>query len=185
MSHQLATLQPQTPQLVQATVRIRSDQKKRLEQECRAKGVGIADALRDNLDLAFAMKAELAKIAEGEYDESDPKNTPRLIHSLLFRVEERILTAFEDLSKRIDVKQESRASVEVSKEALGEYSPKQIIKAFVALVADDTKYHTTIWLGAFLEIVPRLHLVTQGQLDELQRKGRDWLAEISNSDSLL
>jgi len=185
MSHQLATLQPQVPQLIQATVRIRSDQKRRLEQECRAKGVGIADALRDNLDLAFAMKAELARIAEGEYDENDPKNTPRLVHSLLFRVEERILTAFEDLSKRIDLSQNEKGSLGVSKELLREYSPQQITKAFVALIADDSKYDTTVWLGAFLEIVSRLHLVTQVQLDELERKGSDWLEEISSRESLL
>lgn len=183
--------------LVQVTTRIRSDQKNRLDMESRARGETIADTIRNNLDLAFAMKAELSKIVEGEYDGNDPKNTPRLIHSLLFRVEERILGALDGLSNRIERRivdfgayAQRRSAIcadengETGNEPTEEYSEVEIISDFISLITDNSEYPMEVWLGAFLEIVPRLELVSLAQLGELKEKGDAWLTSLRDRPAL-
>jgi len=64
MSEAKSKLDGQSRKMIQATIRIRSDQRLRLERERRARGGTFADALRDNLDLAFAVKSELATIID-------------------------------------------------------------------------------------------------------------------------
>jgi hypothetical protein len=191
MSELMLKKENQSPQLVQGTIRIRKDQKKRLEDECRAKGGTVADTLRDNLDLAFAMKSELANIAVGQYDENAPGNTTMLVHSLLFRVEERLLAAFEELAKKLDAKGSGRSmpiTVEQQKiqfdrleldddKVISINNPQNIIEQFVSLVVSDSSYPTAVWLGAFLEIIPRLSMISKHQLEELQQKGGQWLED--------
>lgn len=177
--------------LVPVCARIRVDQKKRLEIECRARGIRLADGVRDNLDLAFAMKEELAKIVEGSYDENDPHNAPRLAHALLFRVEERILSALDNLALRLETQIGSQAGTrvreveELNRTAIDQKLSGQgnsngvgdSIDDFVSLVAGSTEQPLEVWIGAFLEIVPRLELVGADQLNELKYKGELWLEE--------
>lgn len=158
--------------LIQATVRIRKDQRKRLELEINAKGVGLADAIRDNLDLAFAIKEELSKIVEGEYDENDPKNAPRLVHSLLFRVEERILAALDNLAERISHSKPVQTNPLVK-------DPAYLIENLVGLLSAHSDYSIEVWLGAFLEIAPRMEMIGDQQMQELEDKGKLWLEENS------
>ncbi len=175
--------------LVQATIRIRADQRNRLESERRARGTNLAEVLRDNLDLAFAMKEELSKIVEGEYDQNDPKNAPRLVHSLLFRVEERILGALDSLSQRVENGFASNQNGK-SKRRDADGSPSSTkptrangsdttatIENFLSLITNSDERSPEIWIGAFLEVVPRLELVGMEQLGELQYKGETWLEE--------
>lgn len=177
------------PSLAQVTARIRHDQKRRLEVEGRARGVTLADVLRDNLDLAFAMKEEMATIVEGPYDGNDSKNAPRLIHSLLFRVEERLLGALDGISRQLS----SRAvvdcpvrgertnvparSAEASGEESGEVKLADAIDEFVPCMAGDTEQPLEVWIGAFSEIGPRLELIGADQIRELKYKGGLWLEE--------
>ena len=177
--------------LTQVTMRIRPDQKKRLEMEGRARGTKVADVVRDSLDLAFAMKEELSKIVEGEYDENDPKNAPRLVHSLLFRVEERILSALDGLEERFDKRLAGAApngafpnesayehsGADNAYPAIGQNNVAVTIDEFVSLISNSSERAAEIWIGAFLEIVPRLELVGREQLDELKYKGELWLEE--------
>ncbi len=177
--------------LIPICARIRIDQKKRLEIECRARGIRLADGVRDNLDLAFAMKEELAKIVEGTFDENDPHNAPRLAHALLFRVEERILSALDNLAIRLETQIGSRAGTRVrdieapSRMLLSQSIAEQVssngigetIDDFVSLIASGTEQPLEIWIGAFLEIVPRLELVGADHLNELKYKGELWLEE--------
>ncbi len=189
MNQDLDTVQNTNVSLQQSTIRLRVDQKDRLESEVRARGGNLAEALRDNLDLAFAMKEELSKIVECEFDQHDPKNVPRLVHSLLFRVEERILNALDGLSRNMDGKLASLSGLasvnsprlECHKDlpsadkAIFGVDGRELAEAFVSLVVEDSRYPTTVWLGAFLEIVPRLESVSQEQIKELEYKGEDWL----------
>ena len=160
----------------------------RLERERRARGGTVADVLRDNLDLAFAVKAELAKIVEGEYDENDPKNAPRLVHTLLFRVEERILGALDTLSRKLGKEFSHSDAIEVNRAT--EDSPSngpalptqenymaEVVDGFINLLARDSEHSPEVWIGAFLEIVGRLQLVSGEQLDELKHRGEIWLEE--------
>ncbi len=175
--------------LVQATIRIRADQRNRLEVERRARGTNLADVLRDNLDLAFAVKEELSKIVEGEYDQNDPKNAPRLVHSLLFRVEERILGALDSLSQRIEHGFASHQNGKSKRNNADGSTPSATsasangndisvtIENFLSLVTNSEEHSPAIWIGAFLEVVPRLELVGMEQLGELQYKGETWLEE--------
>ena len=184
----------QSNQLVQATIRLRADQKARMESEVRARGGNLADVLRDNIDLAFALKSELSKIVEGEYDEHDPTNAPKLVHSLLFRVEERILNAMDNLSIRLE---NSLANFKTEKvnaityneiiepiehkeevdETIKPINIREHVESFISIVTEDNKYPPTVWLGAFLELIPRIGLINQEQIQELQRKGENWLEE--------
>jgi len=173
--------------LAQISVRIRKDQRSRLEGEQRARGTRLADVVRDNLDLAFAMKAELAKIVEGEFDNNDPANAPRLIHSLLFRVEERILAGLDRLAEDFELRfsmlngnsvshpstgEERKDPMEVRKRKLSE-----TVSNFISMIAENNELSKEVWLGAFLEIVPRIDLVGVQQLSDLEEKGKRWMAE--------
>ncbi|MCB0320969.1 MAG: hypothetical protein KDD60_08585 [Bdellovibrionales bacterium] len=146
----------------------------------------MVDVLRDNLDLAFAVKAELAKIIEGDYDENDPKNAPRLVHALLFRVEERILGALDGLALKLDKKlSQSGESPQTANRydsesdlSSGEANLiEELINGFINLVAPNSDQPQEVWIGAFLEIVPRLALVADEQLEELKHRGEMWLEE--------
>lgn len=172
MSELVLTKDSPTAKLIQETIRIRADQKKRLKDECQAKGGTVADALRDNLDLAFAMKSELANIAVGEFNENDPNKTTMFVNSLLFRVEERILNAFDDFTKKM---------VDGPKPSLNDQpqiTAKELVEKFVDLIVDETEYSTSVWVGAFLELVPRISLISSDQLAELERKGDSWISGI-------
>lgn len=163
--------------LAQATVRVRADQKNRLDAEIRARGGTLADVIRDNLDLAFAIKEELSQIVEGEYDQNDPKNAPRLVHALLFRVEERILAALDDLAQRIE---SNRLAMQSGANRSGQSvdaTPLETTKRFLSLAVDLDEHPMAVWVGAFLEIIPRLEMVGEEQLKELAAKGEKWLAE--------
>lgn len=170
--------------LVQQTIRLRADQKARLDDEVRARGGTLTDALRENLDLAFAMKAELSKIVEGEFDQTDPASAPKLVHSLLFRVEERILGALDGISRMMEEKLFNgsvtdgafhRNGGRTDKVSESVRSPRELAEAFITLLTEDSDYPTAVWVGAFLEMVPRLRLVTDEQIKELEHKGEEWL----------
>lgn len=175
--------------LAQVTARIRHDQKRRLEVECRARGVPVADVLRDNLDLAFAMKEEMATIVEGPYDGNDAKNAPRLIHSLLFRVEERLLGALDEISRQVSSRplgdcpmRGERTNMpakisEASGEESGDVKLADAIDEFVPCMAGDTEQPLEVWIGAFSEIGPRLELISADQIRELKYKGGLWLEQ--------
>lgn len=177
------------PSLAQVTARIRHDQKRRLEVECRARGVPVADVLRDNLDLAFAMKEEMATIVEGQYDGNDSKNAPRLIHSLLYRVEERLLGALDEISRQLSSRSlvncpmhGERTNIparnaEPSGQESGDVKLADAIDEFVPCVAVDTEQPLEVWIGAFSEIGPRLKLISADQIRELKYKGGLWLEE--------
>lgn len=149
--------------LTQATIRIRRDQRKWLTDEVAVKGGNIADAVRDNLDLAFAIKSELASIAVGEYDEGGPKNTTKLVHSLLFRVEERLLLAFDELARKIEHTPRATDSNGANID--------NVVQKFCDQIVGETQFSKEVWLGAFLEIVPRLNLLGEAQIRELEEKG--------------
>lgn len=168
--------------LLQLTTRIRDDQRKRLEIEHQARGINLSEVIRDNLDLAFAVKNELSKIVEGEYDENDPRNAPRLIHSLLFRVEERILSALDGLAKtfettlnRFAINGTSKTGEGASLETNDRNEVSYIVDEFISRIANNSDHPAEIWVGAFLEIVPRIELVSMGQLTDLHEKGGVWL----------
>jgi len=161
----------QEKDLVQATIRIRKDQKSRLSSESISRGGTLADIVRDNLDLAFAVKSEMAKVIEGEFDESDPTNAPRLVHTLLYRVEERILSAIEAIDRR----PVSRSNSSLQEEN-GQYF-ENIINAFLNALVGNSEYEPEVWIGSFLEIVSRLEFVPQEQLRELSKRGEAWLSE--------
>ncbi|MCB0336105.1 MAG: hypothetical protein KDD62_07355 [Bdellovibrionales bacterium] len=163
--------------LAQATVRVRADQKYRLDAELRARGGTLADVIRDNLDLAFAIKEELSQIVQGDYDQNDPKNAPRLVHALLFRVEERILASLDDLAQRIDNKRFTTHSGENGNGQPLEPTALETTERFLSLAVDLDEHPIAVWIGAFLEIIPRLELVGEEQLKEIAVKGEKWLAE--------
>ncbi len=186
MNQNLVSIQNPELNLAQLTIRIRQDQKRRLDIESQARGIKVADVLRDNLDLAFAMKEELAKIVEGEYDENDPCNAPRLVHSLLFRVEERILGALDSLALRFE-KQLNGSQRSMEYQPLNnpfalsksknpqENNVAQIVDGFISLIAESNNQPPEAWVGAVLEIAPRLDLVDLDQLSQLKHKGGLWL----------
>jgi|GEM_PF-3972395 len=176
--------------MVQATVRIRADQRMSLERERRARGGTLADVLRDNLDLALAVKAELSKIVEGEYDENDPKNAPRLVHTLLFRVEERILAAVDNLSRKLDGDNRSQAAtgtaIDVNREADRSLAQRherenyvaELVNGFLNLLVGDAEHSPGVWIGAFLEIVPRIERLSDAQVNDVGNRGDLWLEEV-------
>ncbi len=183
-----AVTETQNGDLAQVTIRIRTDQKNRLDIERRARGAKLADVIRDNLDLAFAMKGEMSNIVEGQIDANDPTTTPRLVHSLLFRVEERILGALDGLAQRFDdclgdgsragksnaARPASTSTVSADENEAG---ISKTVDEFVSLIANTAHHPAEVWIGAFLEILPRIELVGSEQLDELKEKGELWLEE--------
>ena len=118
-------------------------------------------------------------LVEGEYDDNDPANTPRLVHSLLFRVEERILSGLDSLAESLDKRlplPNSGTKIDILA-ADHVFGISDTVKKFVSLIADNDEHSTEVWIGAFLEIVPRLELVGSAQLSDLRQKGRMWLEE--------
>jgi len=133
------------------------------------------------------MKEELASIVEGEFDNNDPSNAPRLIHSLLFRVEERILAGLDRLAEDFEIRfstlhgnELSPAKAEDMRKSASNGRRNKVsdtVSSFVSMVADSNELPKEVWLGAFLEIVPRIDLVGVQQLSDLEEKGKRWIAE--------
>ena len=167
--------------LQRITIRIRRDQVSRLEIEQRARGETFADVLRDNLDLAFSVKEEMAKAIQGQYDAKDPQNAPRLVHSLLRGVEERILAGLDNLARLFEKhftgvkggQQQSDINHLLDEENY-RYEPaplahREVIDEFLNMITDSNDYPVAPLIGAFLEVVSRMKLVSSGNCPSAPR----------------
>ncbi|MCB0319278.1 MAG: hypothetical protein KDD60_00050 [Bdellovibrionales bacterium] len=162
--------------LIKRTVRLRREQWSRLEGESRARGNKIADVLRENLDLAFSIKEEFAQVLETNGAETAIDSAPRVIHSLLFAMEQRVIAALDGLARKLDTAPITLASSEdvSANEAEDELLPR--LERLVRLIAPEDQSSAKLWLGCMLNISQRLEAIKGTELeDKLRTEADEWL----------